>query len=309
MKQLLMVTLVLVLLTGCVSNKAFREQQTRLDQMEESMAQQNEELVVLRKEIAQDRRVPGLSSQSMDPEYIQEQFKQNEDDMKSLIEEVGEMALTLDSLGENVVSSDREIVNMIRALETRIAAINSEELSPEQMEALIPDNAQMGNNAREIDSIQAELASLRQQLKSLQSGQLQAASQTEVIRTSSSDEKPEYEAARDEYYEGNFDLAIKKLEDFATKYPRSIYAGNALYWKGESYYAQGKFDTAMAEFQKVISRYPDSWKVADSQLKIGMCHMNKGDNQSARTQLNKVKTDYPQYYRMDIVDKLLAELK
>ena len=308
MKQVVIISIALLLPSGCVSNKAFRSQQGKIVALEEAVAQNNEELVVLRKEISQSRRSADSAAKAMDPDYIQSQFAQNQSDMKSLIDEVAEMALTLDSLGENVVSSDREIVNMIRALETRINALGNTDMSPEQLAALTPDTKQMEANSKEIDNIQAELSALKKHVQGLQAGSLAAASQQSSIEASGT-EKAEYEAARDEYYKGNFNGAITKLDAFASKYPRSIYAGNAHYWKGESYYAQADFSQAMREFNKVISSYPDSWKVADSQLKIGMCYMNMGNHQQARTELNKLKTDHPGYSRMDIADRLLSELK
>jgi len=308
MKQMLLISVVVILLSGCVSNQAYRAQQNRIQQMDELIAQNNEEMVVLRKEISQSRRGPGGSPDILDPEYVQGQFAQNEEDMKSLIQEVAEMALTLDALSENVVSSDREIVNMIRALEARIAGINTEGMSPEQVAALSPDTKQMEVNSKAIDSLQAELSALRQIVKNLQAGNVQSSTQQPPLEASGG-EKAEYEAARDEYYKRNFVGAISKLDAFAAKYPRSLYTGNAFYWKGESYYAQGDFNQAMREFNKVISNYPDSWKVADSQLKIGMCYKNMGNHQAARTELNKLKQDHPNYWRMDIAERLLKELQ
>ncbi len=309
MKQLLMISIVLVLLSGCVSNSAYRAQQSRLQQTEEALAQNSEELVVLRKEIMQSRRSPGSASEVLDPDYIQNQFAQNEADMKSLIQEVAEMALALDSLGENVVSSDREIVNMIRALEARIAALSNEELSPEQMAALSSDSKLAEANSKEIDTMQAELSSLKQQVKALQASRMQSANQDASLQESSSGEKAEYEAARDIYYTGNFSQAISKLDAFAAKYPRGVYVGNAIYWKGESYYAQGDFNAAMREFNSVINNHKDSWKVADSQLKLGMCQMNLGNHQAARAEFNKLKQNHPGYSRMDIAEQLLQQLQ
>lgn len=304
MKQLLLITLVLILVSGCVSNKAVREQQSDIDQLQEAMAQNNEELVVLRKEIMQSRRGDGQAGTTLDEEYVQNQFKQNEEDMRGIIAEVEEMAVALDGLSELVAASDREIVNMIRDLEARMNALSTQGLTPEQAAAMSPDTKKMEQNARDIDSLEAELAALRQQINNLSGSGLHAASQA-----NSASEKPEYESARNEYYQGNFKEAIRKLDAFMAKYPNSLYVGNAIYWKGESYYAQGDFNSALREFRKVISEQPKSWKVADSQLKIGMCHMNMGDHQAARTEFNKLKSNYPDYTEMDIAEKLLKQLQ
>ena len=309
MKQIFLICLTLILISGCVSNKAIREQQDRMDQLEEDLAQNNEELVVLRKEIMQSRRDLTTSSADLDPEYVQSQFLQNEEDMKGLIAEVAEMAAAMDILTEDVVNSDREIVNMIRDLENRINALRTEGLSPEQAAALTPDIHQMEVNTREIDNLQAEISALKLELNHLKDNNVQAATDAATAQQNAASEKPEYEAARDEYYNGNFGQAIKKLDTFVQKYPNSVYAGNAIYWKGESYYAQAQFTNALREFNNVHSQYPKSWKIADAQLKIGMCHMNMGDHQTAKNELNKLKKDFPNYSRMDIVEKLLNQMQ
>ncbi len=268
MKQILMLTLVMVVFTGCVSNKAFRTQQDKLQGMEAEVRQNEEELVVLRKEIMQTRRDgTGAMAGTADAEDIGQlnlQLLQNEEDMRSLIYEHSQLTNTVNLLSNSVKDSDQAIVGMIRELENRVNQLQTQGVSTGQ--STPPEGM-------------------------------------------TADEWSAYEKARDVYFTHNFNDAIAGLDKFIAKYPNSKYAGHAVYWKGESYYAMGNMQSALREFQNVISRYPKSWKVEDAQLKIGMCYMNMGDKQSARTEFNKLKKDSPNYYRNDLLDGFLSDVK
>lgn len=266
MKQTLILTLTLIMIvfTGCVSNKTFRSEQKKLQTMEAEMAQNQEELVVLRKEIMQTRRYTTGTSDSTDISQLNLQLIQNENDMKSLIFEHSKLTVSVKELSNSVKDSDEAIVDMIRELENKMNRIESQ--GPSSGQSTPPEGMTV-------------------------------------------DEWSAYEKARDIYFQGDFNNAIVQLDKYLVNYPNSKYAGHAVYWKGESNYAMGNMQNAMREFQNVISRYPKSWKVEDAQLKIAMCYRNMGDHQSARNEFNKLKKDSPKYYRMDLVDRFLGELK
>ena len=54
-------------------------------------------------------------------------------------------------------------------------------------------------------------------------------------------ERDEYEKARMEYNQGNYDKALQKLDAFVARYPKSEYAGNAYYWKGKACMPKAKW--------------------------------------------------------------------
>jgi len=301
MKHLVILSIVLLALTGCVSNSAYRAQEERVTNLETELMQNSEELVVLRKEIMQSRRGSATGT-ATDIEQINAQLLQNEADMKTMLAEHTALAEAVGDLTGSVMESDRQIVQMIRDLELRLNAISDGATGSSQMgTASSADIRKIEQNAAEIAKLKTELDALKGKLENLpfenQGSQTVAG------------EVPEYEAARDEYYKGNFNTAISKMDAFLANYPQSNYAGNAVYWKGESYYAQARFTDAMREFQTVLSRYPKSWKAGDSQFKIGLTYKQMGDHDAARTELNKVKANYPSFERMDLVDQHLSVLK
>nr|MDK2850461.1 hypothetical protein [Candidatus Cloacimonadota bacterium] len=298
MKHLVILSIALLILTGCVSNSAYREQEERVADMENAIMQNSEELVVLRKEIMKTRQ-NNAAIAATDIEQLNAQMLQNEADMKSLVTEQTYLAQAVNELSGSVMESDRQIVQMIRDLELRINALSQKGLSSDQLAAATSaDISKIEQNTAEIAKLKTELDALKEKLDNIPSEPRAAAS-----------EVAEYVDARDEYYKRNFNTAITKLDAFVAKYPNSDYAGNAVYWKGETYYAQSRFTDALREFQNVLARYPKSWKAGDSQFKIGLTYEQMGDHEAARTALNKVKTDYPKFERMDLVDLHLSRLK
>jgi tol-pal system protein YbgF len=312
MKHIILLSVILIILSGCVSNQAFKEQQQRLQTLEAELAQNSEELVVLRKDIMQSRRHPGGVPESADIEQINQQLLQNEEDMKAIIQEQMELSNSLNVLTQTVEVSDQAIVDMIRDLQTRINVFSSEGLSPEEAAAMAAASGSSSDLQQKINRMSGELDDIRSELDTVKhklANMPAESTLTTSVPQQDADDKAAYEAARDEYYNKNFQTGISKLEQFVTQYPNSDYAGNAIYWKGECYYAMGNMSSALREFQHTISRYPKSWKVADAQLKIGMTYMNMGDYAAAKSELNKLKADYPQYSRMDLVNRYLNELQ
>ncbi|HOA29240.1 MAG: tol-pal system protein YbgF [Candidatus Cloacimonetes bacterium] len=334
MKRLLLLALIPLLIFGCVSNKAFREEKARIDKIESALAQNNTELGVLRKEIMQDRRGGAGSSKEEIEALVTVIREMSDDQMKqnALMQE--DIAFLMDKMSQNPVidasgtatSTDPQMVNRMNALadnlekssidlNQKIAAMQKD-INALKAGSLSAASAAAGS--REVAALQAqieaqrkaqeaELEALRKELAARDS----AGESLKPVVAGSSDansERDEYEKARMEYNQGNYDKALQKLDAFVARYPKSEYAGNAHYWKGESLYAKGEMADALKEFEKVVTAYPDSWKVADSQLKIGMCQMNMGNNSEARSALNKLKRDFPYYGRMDLVNIYLEQM-
>lgn len=333
MKKLLLLSLLPLLLVGCVSNQAFRSEKARVDELESTMAQNRTELGVLRKEIMQDRRSGGSGSSAeleammtVVREISETQITQNAllqediaylmDRISSTAQEAGstdpQMAMKLNSLAVTLEQTTTTMNSKISAIQNELSELKAGNLG----------TASGTVTNKEIAALQSQMEANRKaqaaEITAIKEAMAGTASQGTVKHTTvpssstagiSSVEQSEYEAARLEYNNGNYQKAIRMLDAFVARFPNSDYAGNATYWKGESRYAMSEYSAALQEFQAVVSRYPNSWKVADSQLKIGMCHVNMGDSAKARTALNQLKRDYPYYGRMDLVDIYLNKLK
>lgn len=322
MKKLLLLALVTIVMAGCVSNSAFRSEQERVDRMEGALAQNRAELDKLRGDGGSNAEMEALIK--LVREISQEQMMQNalmQEDIAYLMDRMGEEG-QVPADGTAVPANPqltRKLNELAANLEQNTALMNSKLAAIEKdmatMKAGSPDSKGIAELKAQMEADrkaqQAEINSLRNAMagSGIQNVPTKPAEPTVSGTMLSSDkERDEYEAARSEYNNGNYDKAIQMLDAFIGRYPNSDYAGNAYYWKGESRYAKSEWSDALKEFQLVVSRYPNSWKVADSQLKIGMCHMNMGDHANARTALNNLKRDYPYYGRIDLVNIYLNQL-
>ncbi len=78
-----------------------------------------------------------------------------------------------------------------------------------------------------------------------------------------------YNAARQDYVSGKYDLASQEFADYLKYYGTTGYAPNAQFYIAMIHFVQGKYDTAVMEFDMVLERYPDNNKTADALLYKG----------------------------------------
>jgi HEAT repeat protein len=67
-----------------------------------------------------------------------------------------------------------------------------------------------------------------------------------------------YRAARRALTQKDYELAARLFDAIVTKYPRSDYAPDALYWKGFALYRNGNLDNAVDALEAQAKRYPQA---------------------------------------------------
>jgi tol-pal system protein YbgF len=117
-----------------------------------------------------------------------------------------------------------------------------------------------------------------------------------------------YKAALELYRAAAYTEAEAAFAAIAREFPRSDYADNAWYWKGESAYDQERFSDALVAFTTVIERYAGGNKAPDALLKIGLCYDKLGDRDNARDVLTQLVAAYPRASASDVARARLAEL-
>jgi tol-pal system protein YbgF len=117
-----------------------------------------------------------------------------------------------------------------------------------------------------------------------------------------------YAAAIELYRAAAYAEAESEFEAIANEFPKSDYADNAWYWKGESAYDQEHFSDALSAFTAVVERYGGGNKAPDALLKIGLCYDKLGDRDNARDVLSQLVSAYPGATASDIARARLAEL-
>jgi tol-pal system protein YbgF len=87
--------------------------------------------------------------------------------------------------------------------------------------------------------------------------------------------------------------AVRGLEEFLKKFPKSRFVPNAVYWLGESLFAEGRYDEAVLQFDRIIKEFQGSRKELNARLKQGQCFAKMGDVQSARVILEALIKENP----------------
>jgi tol-pal system protein YbgF len=106
-------------------------------------------------------------------------------------------------------------------------------------------------------------------------------------------EQASYDAAFNALKGADYPKAISGFGAFVNSYPASPLASNAQYWLGEAYYVTRDYPNALTAFQKVTTGWPDSRKVPDALVKIGFTQAAQGKNGDARVTLEGVVQRFP----------------
>jgi tol-pal system protein YbgF len=102
-----------------------------------------------------------------------------------------------------------------------------------------------------------------------------------------------YDAAFNQFRNGNYQGALAAFQTFNQAYPKSPLAPSAQYWIGNSYFNLKDFRSAIASQQELISLYPKSPKVPDALLNISSSQQGMGDVGSARKTLEDLLARFP----------------
>jgi tol-pal system protein YbgF len=126
-----------------------------------------------------------------------------------------------------------------------------------------------------LNRMQAQLTDVSNAIKVIQQPPVAPPAQGgQPVAASSSDVPPMpaetmYNAARQDYVSGKYDLASQEFADYLKYYGTTGYAPNAQFYIAMIHFVQGKYETAVMEFDMVLERYPDNNKTADALLYKG----------------------------------------
>ncbi len=106
-------------------------------------------------------------------------------------------------------------------------------------------------------------------------------------------EQRTYDAALDQFKNGNYAAAVASFQTFARANPKSALAPSAMYWAGNAQYALHDYRAAIATQRQMIATYPDSQKVPDALLNMASCYSELRDNAGMRRTLEEIVAKYP----------------
>ena len=102
-----------------------------------------------------------------------------------------------------------------------------------------------------------------------------------------------YDSGMSAFASRNYKGAVKAFTDFTRTYADSKLAGNAHFWRGESYYQLKDYAGAALAYQDVIQKFPGSAKFQSAMLKQGMAFHYAGKKDAAKLRLEELVKRYP----------------
>jgi tol-pal system protein YbgF len=111
--------------------------------------------------------------------------------------------------------------------------------------------------------------------------------------SSSSTSELEFDAGLTALKTGNVSGGVSRLQRFASEYPKSPKADDALYFSGIGLMGLGDYETAAASFEQVLANYPAGNVVQDSMLKLAECRMRLNKVSDARKVYTQLVTRFP----------------
>ena len=118
-----------------------------------------------------------------------------------------------------------------------------------------------------------------------------------------------FQRARDDYQQGNYEVAIILFKQYLRQHPQFSQAGDAQYWIGESLYAQREYNAAIVAFDEVIQEYPENGMVSAATLKVGLSFANLDDKPNARFFLQQVQEKFPNSAEAQLATEKLKQLR
>jgi tol-pal system protein YbgF len=181
-------------------------------------------------------------------------------------------------------------------------------------EKLDDNNVRIGSLTQELDSLRQAM----QQLSTRPSGtQDPDPSAPDGVQTSGPPPAAAvgasplkiFDAARGDYFAGQYDLAIIGFADYVKSFPKSDMADDAQVNICTAYVADGKPDKAVEACDVAIRTYPNGDKIPEAFYRKGLALSTLKDVAGARTAWEEVVKKYPQSQEADLARQGLERLK
>jgi tol-pal system protein YbgF len=101
-----------------------------------------------------------------------------------------------------------------------------------------------------------------------------------------------FNAASQQFRNGDFKSAAASFRDFIAKYPQSPYQPTAQYWLGNALYALRDYKGSTATWQNIVKNYPQHPRAPEALLAIANNQLELGQKAAARKTLQQIVDQY-----------------
>ncbi|MGV2291326.1 tol-pal system protein YbgF [Trinickia sp. YCB016] len=118
-----------------------------------------------------------------------------------------------------------------------------------------------------------------------------------------------FNAASQQFRNGDFKNAAASFRDFIQKYPQSPYQPTAQYWLGNALYALRDYKGSTATWQSVVKNYPQHPRAPEALLAIANNQLEQGQKAAARKTLQQIVDQYGSSEVAQTAQNKLSQIK
>jgi tol-pal system protein YbgF len=118
-----------------------------------------------------------------------------------------------------------------------------------------------------------------------------------------------FNAALQQFRNGDFKGAAAAFRDFSDKYPQSPYLPSAEYWLGNALYALRDYKGSTAMLSAVVQNYPNHPRASEALLAIANNQIEQNQKIAAKKTLHDIVSQYAGTPAADTAKQKLTQLK
>jgi len=216
-----------------------------------------------------------------------------EEQFKILTNNFEEINFKLDKLSTRITKVQTD--NQMRFQDLESASFNQDTTSAKKKKKKLPGSSEPQDlgGVSESDVASIEQIQKTQSIESAGTVVTETAERTEKILPNDSPEK-QYEFAKSFLRVGDYETAEYALKEFIDTNPKHKFAGNALYWYGETFRIRQLFQDAASAYLDAYQKYPNSSKAPINLLKLGTMLVQIGEKEQGCNMIIGVKKQYPE---------------
>jgi len=214
-----------------------------------------------------------------------------EEQFKILTNNFEEINFKLDKLSTRITKVQTD--NQIRFQDLESTSFNQDSTSAKKKELPGSSEPQDLGGVSESDVASVEQIQKTQSVESAGTVVTETAERAEKILPDDSPEK-QYEFAKSFLRVGDYETAEYALKEFIDTNPKHKFAGNALYWYGETFRIRQLFQDAASAYLDAYQKYPNSSKAPINLLKLGTMLVQIGEKEQGCNMIIGVKKQYPE---------------
>ena len=216
-----------------------------------------------------------------------------EEQFKILTNNFEEINFKLDKLSTRITKVQTD--NQMRFQDLESASFNQDPTSAKKKKKKLPGSSEPQDlgGVSESDVASIEQIQKTQSIESAGTVVTETAERTEKILPDDSPEK-QYEFAKSFLRVGDYETAEYALKEFIDTNPKHKFAGNALYWYGETFRIRQLFQDAASAYLDAYQKYPNSSKAPINLLKLGTMLVQIGEKEQGCNMIIGVKEQYPE---------------